>query len=133
MEPLLELSIELPKRGSRQRQRALHQALRQAILDGRLHPGLRLPSTRALASAYGMARKTVVSAYDLLLSEGYVVARAGSGTFVTTAPRQLPRKRASLRIAERLNGYWRQAATTVIRPPTHPPRFDFRVGAPDSH
>src|SRR6202048_1704031 len=85
MEPLFELPIRLPTRGSHQILRALHQQLRAAIVDGRLRPGLRLPSTRALASSHGVSRNTAVAAYDLLLSEGYVSMRQGSGCYVAQA------------------------------------------------
>src|SRR4051794_27288826 len=62
--------------------RQLYSQLRQAILDGRLRPGQRLSSTRALAAQLSIARNTVADAYDQLLSEGYIEGRQGSGTFV---------------------------------------------------
>ena len=50
MEPIFELALDLPVKGSRERLRSLHKQLRDAILDGRLQPGLRLPPTRVLAA-----------------------------------------------------------------------------------
>uniref|UniRef100_UPI000A59EA83 GntR family transcriptional regulator n=1 Tax=Variovorax boronicumulans TaxID=436515 RepID=UPI000A59EA83 len=82
MEPLFELALRLPAAGSRDLLRALHRQLRDAILDGRLQPGARLPATRALAQRLGVSRNTMLAAYDLLLSEGYLLARPGSGTYV---------------------------------------------------
>ncbi|MDI3284263.1 PLP-dependent aminotransferase family protein [Polyangium sp. 15x6] len=67
--------------------RAAYDALRGAILEGRLRPGARLPSTRDFAEQLGVARGTVVAAFDQLAAEGYIVGRRGSGTFVT---RDLP-------------------------------------------
>jgi GntR family transcriptional regulator/MocR family aminotransferase len=61
----------------------LYETLRTQILDGRLRPGTRLPSTRELADRYGLARGTIVNAFDLLKSEGYLNGNAGSGTFVS--------------------------------------------------
>jgi len=58
-------------------------ALRDQILDGRLRPGSRLPSTRDLARQQGLSRGTVVSAFDQLRSEGYVQGTIGSGTYVS--------------------------------------------------
>ena len=58
-------------------------ALREAILDGRLRPGRRLPSTRDVASRYELSRGTVVAAFDQLKAEGYLTGRIGSGTYVT--------------------------------------------------
>ncbi|HKU68726.1 MAG TPA: PLP-dependent aminotransferase family protein [Candidatus Baltobacteraceae bacterium] len=61
----------------------LYETLRTQILDGRLRRGTRLPSTRELAERYGLARGTIVNAFDLLKSEGYLNGSAGSGTFVS--------------------------------------------------
>jgi GntR family transcriptional regulator/MocR family aminotransferase len=63
--------------------RWLYDSLRSAILEGRLHPGARLPATRDLASAYGLSRATIVTAFDQLKAEGYVEGRCGSGTYVS--------------------------------------------------
>lgn len=63
--------------------RWLYGELRAAILDGRLKPGARLPATRDLASAYGLSRATMVTAFGQLKSEGYVEGRSGSGTYVS--------------------------------------------------
>ena len=60
----------------------LYQELRQAILAGRLSRGSRLPATRDLARQYGVSRGSVVTAFEQLLSEGYLSTRIGAGTFV---------------------------------------------------
>ncbi|GIO33807.1 MULTISPECIES: MocR-like pyridoxine biosynthesis transcription factor PdxR [Paenibacillus] len=70
---------------------ALYHALREAIQDGRLPGGMKLPSTRELAEQYGLSRGAVAQSYDMLMAEGYVHAETGRGTFVTDAgysPRQ---------------------------------------------
>jgi GntR family transcriptional regulator / MocR family aminotransferase len=61
---------------------ALEAALRDAVRSGRLEPGTRLPSSRALAHDLGIARNTVADAYSQLVAEGWLVARQGSGTRV---------------------------------------------------
>ena len=63
--------------------RQLYEALRGAILAGRLKPGARLPSTRELAADLRVSRNTVMNAYEQLLAEGYVEGQTGSGTFVS--------------------------------------------------
>lgn len=63
--------------------RWLYSALRRQILQGRLRPGARLPATRDLADQYGLARGTIVNAFEQLKSEGYVEGSVGSGTFVS--------------------------------------------------
>src|ERR1700740_3775563 len=67
------------------RYRILYEAVRRAILSQQLIPGARLPSTRELARDLGLSRNTVLSTFEALLAEGYIVARTGSGTFVAHA------------------------------------------------
>jgi GntR family transcriptional regulator / MocR family aminotransferase len=135
MEPVFGLPISIPPRTSGERLRALHGQLRAAILEGRLQPGLRLPSTRALADACGVSRNTAMAAYDLLLSEGYLVARQGAGTYVAnTLPDLTHRKAPGERHSSndrRLNTFWRQSAVEIDPSRQSPPRFDFRLGVPD--
>ena len=70
--------------------RWLCEQLRAAILEGRLHPGARLPATRDLAVSYKLSRATIVTAFEQLKSEGYVEGRTGSGTYVNKVlPEQL--------------------------------------------
>ncbi|GAB2861072.1 PLP-dependent aminotransferase family protein [Streptomyces deserti] len=69
--------------------RGLTDALREAVRSGRLAPGTRLPSSRALAADLGIARNTVADAYADLVAEGWLTARQGSGTRV--AERAVPR------------------------------------------
>jgi len=61
----------------------LYEAVRFEILGGRLRPGTRLPASRDLARQYGLARGTIVNAFDQLASEGYVEGSVGSGTYVS--------------------------------------------------
>jgi GntR family transcriptional regulator / MocR family aminotransferase len=73
------------------RQAAVFNHLRHSILSGALPGGGRLPPTRSLAQELGVARQTVVLAYERLAAEGYVRARTGSGTYVATdLPDQAP-------------------------------------------
>ncbi len=62
--------------------RWLYDEIRTAIVDGRLQPGSRLPSTRSIASQHRVARGTVVAAFDQLAAEGYVESTVGNGTYV---------------------------------------------------
>jgi len=63
--------------------RQLYLRLRESILAGSLKPGQRLPSSRALASQNGLARNTVLHAFQQLEVEGYIQAVRGSGHFVS--------------------------------------------------
>jgi GntR family transcriptional regulator/MocR family aminotransferase len=60
----------------------LADAVRTAIIDGRLPTGASLPATRELADDLGVSRGVVVEAYQRLASEGLVSARSGAGTRV---------------------------------------------------
>src|ERR1700735_2142206 len=72
-------------------QQSVFDRLRHAILSGTLAGGARPPPTRTLAEELGVARQTVVLAYERLAAEGYVRPRAGSGTYVATdLPDQAP-------------------------------------------
>jgi len=64
--------------------RQVYRQFRAAILARSLRPGAKLPSTRALASRLGIARASVVAAYELLLAEGYVSGKIGSGTYISS-------------------------------------------------
>lgn len=83
---VLSLPLDAPTAGEGL-QRWLYEGLRHSIVTGRLPPDSILPGTRTLARQYKLARGTVLAAYEQLLSEGYLVARVGSGTRVS---RQLP-------------------------------------------
>jgi GntR family transcriptional regulator/MocR family aminotransferase len=70
--------------------RRLLHLLQQAILNGQLSSGSRLPSSRQLGVELGLARNTVTHVYEQLQAEGYVVSQTGSGTYVAdTSPQSM--------------------------------------------
>jgi GntR family transcriptional regulator / MocR family aminotransferase len=105
----LDLHVDLS--GSRVRV-PLEAGLRDAISSGRLRPGTRLPSSRALAEDLGVARNTVAEVYGQMVAEGWLTARTGAGTVV--APRAI--------------GRGTHPAEPVA---VAPPRYDLRSGEPD--
>jgi GntR family transcriptional regulator/MocR family aminotransferase len=90
----------------------LERALRDAVRDGRLAPGTRLPATRRLATELGVSRGTAKAAYDQLVAEGYLTARQGSGTQVAELPSA-------------------ETETPSTAAHARTPRFDLRPGSPD--
>lgn len=131
MEPIFELPISIPPRQSRSRLQALHRQLRAAIVEGRLQAGVRLPPTRVFAATYGVSRNTAIAAYDLLLSEGYIVARQGGGTFVShTLPRSTKAPTRIARDDARLNAFWR-ARSAVASTQEPALRIHFKLGVPE--
>ena len=90
--------------------RQIYDGVRGGILAGRFAAGMRLPSSRVLASELGVARNTVVLAFDQLCAEGYLSARGGGGTRVrATMPDSLINVSAARRPPR---------ASRVARPPT---------------
>jgi GntR family transcriptional regulator/MocR family aminotransferase len=65
----------------------LADAIRAAIMDGRLGAGAPLPATRLLAGDLGVSRGVIVEVYQRLADEGLVSARPGTGTRVLGVPR----------------------------------------------
>ena len=95
----IPILIALDPKAGESLSRQIYRSLRDGILAGRLAAGLRLPSTRALATDLGVSRNTVVTAFDQLLAEGYVDSRVGRGTRVThTMPDHLLHARGRPRI-----------------------------------
>jgi len=85
VETFQDLVLE-PRKDGQEMWRWLYTELRSAIIDGRLKSGARLPSTRNLAAQYGLARGTVVAAFQQLQAEGFVSSEVSAGTFVVPAP-----------------------------------------------
>lgn len=73
-----ELLVDLRDVARGQWGAALVHSLRTAIRSGRLRPGVRLPSTRALAADLGVSRSVVVQAFEQLAAEGYLTTRPGA-------------------------------------------------------
>ncbi|MEV8020529.1 PLP-dependent aminotransferase family protein [Streptomyces sp. NPDC086554] len=109
-----DLHLELSGAGGRRA--ILIRALRDAVREGRLAPGTRLPPYRSLAADLGIARNTVADAYAELVAEGWLTARQGSGTQV--ADRATPPQRT--RVPKR----------APARPAT--PTYNLRQGQPDA-
>ena len=78
----LDLHLDLTAAGPAKRRAALEAALREAIREGSLRPGVPLPSSMGLAEQLGVSRGTVTSAYGQLVEEGFLTSRPGSGTAV---------------------------------------------------
>ncbi|MFI5083577.1 MAG: PLP-dependent aminotransferase family protein [Streptosporangiales bacterium] len=92
----------------------LADAIRAAIIDGRLQAGAPLPATRLLAGDLGVSRGVIVEAYQRLADEGLVSARPGAGTRVLgIARRPAPPERTDLAL---LPQRWRARAEIDLSP-----------------
>jgi GntR family transcriptional regulator/MocR family aminotransferase len=89
--------------------RQVYLRLRAAILAGELPPGARLPPTRDLARAAGVARVTVVQAYRQLAAEGFIESRPGAGTHVTAGLAASPAEEQPSSFRPQLTAWGRRA------------------------
>jgi GntR family transcriptional regulator/MocR family aminotransferase len=99
--------------------RQIYDGFRSAILEGRLRPGQRIPSTRVLAAEIRVSRFPVLNAYGQLLAEGYLESRVGAGTVVSPSlPEQLTSSRPTgLRATPTRHGPRPVATRTSVFPP----------------
>jgi GntR family transcriptional regulator/MocR family aminotransferase len=128
------MHVELTGSGDRAAQ--IYAQLRQAILDGRLDGGDRVPASRDLAATLGVARGTVTAAYDRLVAEEFLVSRRGAGTFVVqgcslaaghTGARPA---RAARHGAVRPVAVWQREPEAARGPDGA--AYDFSLGVPDT-
>ena len=88
----VDLLVTVDRRGDVRLHKQIECTLRDAIRDGRLEPGVRLPSSRGLAAELGVSRGVVTAAYDQLAAEGYLQTRQGAPVRVAPGVRaQSPR------------------------------------------
>jgi GntR family transcriptional regulator / MocR family aminotransferase len=97
-----ELMLRLDRSRSEPLHSQLERELREAIRNGRLRGGERLPSSRALAAELGLSRGLVLDSYRQLQAEGYLTARTGSATRVASPAQPPLRPAPKAKPAERL-------------------------------
>jgi len=131
----MELAIPLSRAGGPLFQQ-VYRGIRHAILSGTMSAGDRLPSTRDLAEQLGISRTVVLLAYELLMTEGYIAGRGGSGTYVSEGlaanVASAKRKQARLRLS-RLGNAATASISAVDTPLPRPvaPRYNFIYGRSD--
>jgi GntR family transcriptional regulator/MocR family aminotransferase len=108
------LSVMLDTQSTVPLHRQVYASVRTSILEGRLKPGVGLPSTRSFATDLKVSRSTIVLAYDQLRAEGYLTSRLGGRTRVADiVPEALVRPEPP-----RDRAHTRTRRTTAIQP-TH--------------
>ena len=120
----VEIPLSLTKHGSDPLHLQVVAAVRATIHDGVWPTGHQVPSSRVLSSHLGVARSTVLAAYEQLVGEGYLTSRHGSGTFVSA---HLP-----VVAAARHSGQDRLFASTDTVRSSPSPAKDLRPGQPDT-
>jgi GntR family transcriptional regulator / MocR family aminotransferase len=84
----------------------IRQMIVTAIEDGRLPLGVRMPSSRDLASLLKVSRNTIVIAYEQLVDQNFLVSRERSGYFVAGLPKQIGTPANGPAIAEIHSSRW---------------------------
>jgi GntR family transcriptional regulator/MocR family aminotransferase len=109
----------------------IYQAVREAVVDGRLTAGDRVPASRDLAHQLGVARGTVTAAYDRLTAEGFLESRPGSGTYVAdlSLTDATPDRRRARRGAVRPLPIWDPVPVPIT--PRDRRLHDLSIGLPD--
>jgi GntR family transcriptional regulator/MocR family aminotransferase len=125
----VEFHVSLAGRGDLSAR--IYRQLHEAVLDGRLRSGERLPPTRELARQLAVSRNTVALAYERLTAEGFLVGRVGAGTFVCATPPAPAALPALGDAGVPPRPVWQQLATTAAVSTTSSPH-DFGVGVPDA-
>jgi GntR family transcriptional regulator / MocR family aminotransferase len=128
--------IRIDRRSRLGLQQQIYSALRQAILDGTVTPGMQIASSRALAEELCVSRTTTLLAYEQLTAEGYLTPRRGSGTVVAAElPDDLARMIVPLRPAHSKHPPLSNRGEELAATPAPARRFPgpprpFRVGVP---
>lgn len=78
---MMYLNLEKENRNSFIKQ--IYEQIRNMILKGELKEGDRLSSTRELAQILKVSRNTVMTSYEMLISEGLAYSKPGSGIFIS--------------------------------------------------
>lgn len=113
------------------RQRVLYLRLREAILSGRLPADARLPASRSLAATLGIARNTVLFAYEQLVAEGCLVADR-QGTRVAPLPAAARAAQPASPVREASPTLSARAAAALQREPARDAEaLPFSPGVPD--
>lgn len=121
--------------------RQLSDEIRRLVVCGELSSGTKLPSSRHLADQLGIARGTVITAYERLKADGYFEAQGGSGTRVSrnfprvvpeTAEIAQPRQQVMKQIQNaRLSNFARRLLSSEARKPYPEPEIGFYFWRPD--
>ncbi len=109
------MDIQLTIAGRRDLAGQIYRQLRVAIMDGRLPAGERLPSTRDLALQLGVSRKTTLEVFERLGAEGFLVTRAGDGTYVAEGVASTP-SRARAMTTLRPSSAWKRVPEALSMP-----------------
>ncbi|MCL2895882.1 MocR-like pyridoxine biosynthesis transcription factor PdxR [Brenneria tiliae] len=107
------------------KQTAIYEALRDAILSRLLKSGEHLPATRTLAERWQVSRGTVEAVFDRLRQEGYIIRRSGSGSVVSAVvPDTMLKVSSSTHIQEGRN---KVGSSPVHNEPDIEPQLSYNV------
>jgi GntR family transcriptional regulator / MocR family aminotransferase len=124
----VDLHVSLEGRGDLTAR--IYRQLLDAIVDGRLRAGERLPPSRELAQRLDVARNTVAVAYERLVAEGFLTARVGDGTYVSDEARVATQTRRAPKGTDvRPRPVWSTFSADSTKRDL---AYNFNVGVPDA-
>lgn len=118
---MLELTLCLDAKDARPLYQQLYDHLSRQIRSGSLRQGDKLPGKRTLANQLAVAVNTVDTAYQMLVAEGYLEARAKSGFYVLEYTGTLPQAAPPA-----------EEVRCEEAPPAPAVKFDLATGAVDT-
>ncbi|MGL5454463.1 MAG: PLP-dependent aminotransferase family protein [Citrobacter telavivensis] len=101
----------------------IYKDIREKILSGNLRTEEKLPSTRECSKNLSVSRNTILTAYEMLVSEGLVMSKPGSGFFVSS---DIIAKKHPLQVSDSCT-----ASLSDISIPTNAINFDSGLPALD--
>lgn len=106
------------------------------ISTGKIASGLKLPGSRQLSELLDVNRRTVISAFDELASQGWIIVKPNQGCFVTEKLPEIKPKSLSLGTPEferKSSAFQIQSRDEAMKGTADSPTYDFKIndGYPD--
>lgn len=95
-------------------------SIRRQIQEGAYRPGQKLPSLRELSDLHGYSKNTVVAAFELLVADGVLEPRRGSGFYVANATSTRPQDEERNSLDRAMNIVWMMREQFKTIPDAHP-------------
>ncbi|WP_143316111.1 GntR family transcriptional regulator [Clostridium sp. HBUAS56017] len=92
----------------------IKEQIKSAIISGELKEGEALPSIRALANDLRVSVLTTRRVYSELEEEGFIITKAGKGSFVAPGNLELLRESKRRMVEDKLSEAWETARSLGI-------------------
>jgi GntR family transcriptional regulator/MocR family aminotransferase len=133
MDPIDVLNFSLDINSSTNLVRSMTTQIRDAIVDGKMANGQRMPATRELARVCKVSRNTIIAVYEQLNAESLIYSERGKGSFVSYKARTTATKPGNDKshLSQLLVSPFREKTVDSILPMKHTGAFNFAIGQPE--